>query len=130
GAMPGPAEAHCRRLKLVALVHHPLAAEAGLEPAVAKQLAETERRALAAARLVIVTSPPTAADVIAYGVDEDRVAVVEPGTDPAPLASGSREATVHLLCVATLIPRKGHAVLFRALALLSKRNWKLTCVGS
>jgi glycosyltransferase involved in cell wall biosynthesis len=37
---------------------------------------------------------------------------------------------VQLLCVATLNPGKGHAILFRALATVPHRNWRLTCVGS
>jgi glycosyltransferase involved in cell wall biosynthesis len=37
---------------------------------------------------------------------------------------------VHLLCVATVTPRKGHAVLLEALAELRDRRWHLTCAGS
>jgi glycosyltransferase involved in cell wall biosynthesis len=37
---------------------------------------------------------------------------------------------VHLLCVATLTPRKGHETLFRALAAVRWLDWRLTCVGS
>ena len=35
-----------------------------------------------------------------------------------------------LLCVATLTPRKGHAVLVQALAGLRDRPWVLHCAGS
>jgi glycosyltransferase involved in cell wall biosynthesis len=38
--------------------------------------------------------------------------------------------TVRLLCVATVTPRKGHAVLLEALAELRDRRWHLTCAGS
>jgi glycosyltransferase involved in cell wall biosynthesis len=34
------------------------------------------------------------------------------------------------LCVATLIPRKGHEILLRALAALPDLDWRLTCLGS
>jgi len=130
GAMPVEAEREAARLRLVALVHHPLAAETGIPPEAAARLEASERRALAAARAVVVTSRATASTLANYGVSQARVAVVEPGTDRAPLATGSRGAVRQLLCVATLIPRKGHDILFRALASIPDRDWHLTCVGS
>ncbi len=42
--------------------------------------------------------------------------------------SSSRD--VRLLCVATVTPRKGHAVLLEALGELRDRRWHLTCAGS
>jgi glycosyltransferase involved in cell wall biosynthesis len=90
---------------------------------------------LAAVHSVVVTSRATANALRLYGVEPDRVTVIEPGTDPAPLARGSAavtgdESTVSMLCVATLTPRKGHDLLFRALASIGARNWRLTCAGS
>jgi len=130
GALPELAAAEAARLRLVALVHHPLAEETGLTPAVARRLAASERAALAAAWRVIVTSAPTAAALSGYGVEPGRCVVVEPGTDVAPLACGSGGATPVLLSVATLTPRKGHAVLLEALAGVRDRTWRLECVGS
>lgn len=130
GAMPAVALAESRRLRLVGLVHHPLSAETGLSPAETRALRSAEQGALAAARRVIVTSRHTADRVAELGVQASRIEVVEPGTDPAPLARGSGSSTLHLLCVATLTHRKGHAVLFDALASLKHRAWRLTCVGS
>lgn len=130
GAMPQLAHAHTLRLQLVALVHHPLAAERGLTPQVARELARSERLALAAVRQVIVTSDATRHALRDLGVEPSQVSVVEPGTDAAPLARRTRSATLQLLCVATLIPRKGHDLLFGALAALKMLRWQLTCVGS
>jgi glycosyltransferase involved in cell wall biosynthesis len=130
GALAEEAAREQRRLRLVALVHHPLADETGIEPQLAASLEQSERRALASARLVIVTSRPTALGLSRYGVDPDRIAIVEPGTDPAKLARGSADALVHLVCVASLTPRKGHEVLVEALARLADQPWHLTCVGS
>lgn len=130
GALPEVAAAHAARLRLVALVHHPLAEETGLAPAVADHLAASERAALAAARRVVVTSAATAATLVGYGVEPGRCVVIEPGTDTGPLARGSGGGTPVLLTVATLTPRKGHAVLFEALAGLTDRAWRLECVGS
>jgi glycosyltransferase involved in cell wall biosynthesis len=131
GALPDIAAAESGRLRLAALVHHPLALETGLAPERAAALRESETRALGVARIVVVTSVATARLLAErYGVDMSRIAVVEPGTDPAPLARGSGGPLVKLLCVAPVVPRKGHDVLIEALGLLVDRPWRLTCVGS
>jgi glycosyltransferase involved in cell wall biosynthesis len=130
GGMPAVVAAESVRLRLVGLIHHPLADETGLEPVQAEALRRAERQALAAMRAVIVTSAATAAALAAYDVPADRIVVVEPGTDPAPLARGSGGPGLALLCVATFIPRKGHSVLFEALAELIHHDWTLECIGS
>jgi glycosyltransferase involved in cell wall biosynthesis len=142
GAMPDLIIREADRVAVVALVHQPLAAAAGLDPGTAAQFAEAERRALGAAALVIVTGR-AALDLLApYAVPPIRIVVVEPGTDAAPLAHTSRvgrgtdrsepEATrpLELLTVATVHPGKGHDVLLEALAALRTRSWHLTCAGS
>ena len=133
GAMPELADRHGGRLRWVALVHHPLALETGLTAEQRRTLLDGERRALATARGVIVTSSTTARELERLGVSAARLRVVTPGTDPAPLATGSGpdEAALglSLLCVASLIPRKGHAVLIEALQGLQDRPWILHCVG-
>lgn len=130
GALPAEIERVSSRLRLVALVHHPLAFETGLVDTLRRELDASERRALTLVRRVIVTSHATAAALEAYAVPADRVHVVEPGTDPAPQARGSGGTDVQLLCVATLIARKGHDLLLQALAAMPERNWRLRCVGS
>src|SRR5688572_8651889 len=100
GAMPGEVEREHTRLKLIALVHHPLAAETGIDRDTAAELESSERRALAAVRLVVVTSGATATALERYGVGRDRIAVVEPGTDRAVQARGSTDGQLNLLCVA------------------------------
>lgn len=130
GAMPALAERHARRLRWIALVHHPLAFETGLGEARRRALFDSERRSLAMARTVIATSAATARALAQFDVPAGKLQVVEPGTDPAPLARGSGEAATALLCVATLTPRKGHAVLIDALAGLKEKPWTLVCAGS
>jgi len=129
GAMPRVLRAHAARLRLVALVHHPLAAESGLTPAQAQGLQRSEQQTLQLMRHVIVTSRATALALHSYGIAPERVSVVEPGTDPAPLVRPARGALLRLLCVATLIPRKGHDLLIEALARVPAR-WRLHCIGS
>jgi glycosyltransferase involved in cell wall biosynthesis len=132
GVLPELVAAHAARLRWVALVHHPLALESGLSEAQRARLFDSERRALAHARHVIVTSPSTARALAAYGVVPDRISVVEPGTDLAPPAAGGGAGpqALSLLCVATITPRKGHVVLLEALADLRERRWHLHCAGS
>jgi len=130
GAMPEVATAHRNRLRLVGLVHHPLALETGLDEPQRQRLYASEREALRQVRQVIVTSPSTARALMRYDVAPERCAVILPGVDPAPLATGSRGDELTFLCVASLTPRKGHAVLLRALAWLGDRPWRLRCAGS
>lgn len=130
GAMPDIAQQHARRLRLIALVHLPLALETGLAAPVRQHLFDSERRALAAARRVIVTSAAMARGLADFDVAPARIRVVEPGTEPAALATGSGTDSLTLLCAATLSPRKGHAVLIEALAGLQDRRWTLHCAGS
>ncbi len=129
GAMPELAHLHAERLRWVALVHHPLHLETGLDDDARAGLRSNERRALQAARQVIVTSDNTACDVAAMAVPAQRIAVVEPGVDRMQWVDRAGDGT-QLLCVATLTARKGHAVLLDALSGLRALDWTLHCVGS
>jgi glycosyltransferase involved in cell wall biosynthesis len=131
GALPDEVRAGAARLAFVALVHHPLALESGLDPRRAAALEDSERRALTAAGHVVVTSRATAAGLGRFGVAAHRITVAEPGTDRAPLARGSGSARdVSLLSVATLTPRKGYELLLDALAAIDCDNWRLRCAGA
>lgn len=132
GALPEVVAPHAQRLRWLALVHHPLALESGLAPAQQTQLFDSERRALALMQRVIVTSASTGRALADYGVAPTCMDVVMPGTDrPAAMAPRPAKADgLSLLCVATVTPRKGHALLLQALAELRDRLWQLHCVGS
>src|SRR5262249_19079156 len=123
-------EREASRLCIVALIHLPLAAEIGITRDVAAQLESSERRAIAGASLIVVTGKQTAVVMEGYGTAPDQITVVEPGTDPAPLARGSQGGLLRLLCVGTLNPGKGHELLIGALAATPHRNWHLICAGS
>ncbi|RKQ73400.1 glycosyltransferase family 4 protein [Oceanibaculum indicum] len=129
GVLPAVIAPHTARLRLAALVHHPLAEETGLDEAARHWLFESEKAALAMVRHTIVTSPFTATALAPYGVPQDRVTVILPGTDPAPVAQGSGNPGLHILTVGTLTPRKGHDVLLTALGTLLHHDWTLTLAG-
>lgn len=131
GGVPEVAGRHGARLRLIALVHHPLAEETGLGSGERERLRAREARALAACHGVVVTSGFTAERVVEMGVDRDAVRAVPPGTAPAPPARGPGAGEPpRLLCVATVVPRKGHDVLVEALTELADRRWRCLCVGS
>ncbi len=131
GGLPGPARDHHERLRILALVHHPLADETGLAPKQRERLAALEREALTACTGVIVTSDFSAHRIAAFGVPAGQVRAVFPGTDPARPAKGpGPKAEPRLLCVASVIPRKGQDILVHALIRLRATRWNCICAGS
>ena len=129
GGLPEVAIRHGCRLRLVALVHHPLADERGLSLARRHCLLASERAALAAVERVITTSPWTARRLADFGLQRSRVSTVEPGVTPLALARADGEPP-RLLCVGTVSPRKGQDLLVRALARLRDTPWHCDCIGS
>jgi glycosyltransferase involved in cell wall biosynthesis len=129
GALPATLLERVPR-RYVALVHHPLGLETGLSSERARELVRTERAALAHAVRVIVTSRPTAALLFRdFGVAKEKLAVAEPGTDPAPRARCS-ENPPRLLSVGAINPRKGYATLVAALAKIADLPWQSRIAGS
>lgn len=126
--MPEVAAREGRRLPLVPIVHHPLAAEDG--SGVVHPVAQAERGALAHACLVVVTSPLTATTLVAdYGVPAARIVTAEPGIDRLPRSLGSGGQGCRLLAVGAVVPRKDHGLLITALAGLAGRRWTLDIMG-
>ncbi len=117
--------------RIAGLIHHPVSMETGLDDAERARLAMIERRLLPALGRVVVTSETTAQTLVTdFAVARDRIAVITPGTDAVPRAAGSGVPTCRILSVGTLIPRKGHDVLLRALSKLFDLDWHLTIAGS
>jgi len=130
GGSPAPIEAHADRLRILSLVHHPLAEETGLSDADRRRFSESECRALAPCVGVLVSSAFTARGLEAYGVQAARIRVVVPGTEPArPAAGPGPAAPPLLLCVASVTPRKGHDVLVASLERVRDLSWTCVCAG-
>ncbi len=129
--LPDLAEAQRGRLRQAVIVHHPLGFEGDRPAAGAAALLGTERRALACADLVVVTSPATAGLLARQlGVAAARIVVAPPGTDPKPLSPGGGSAELRLLSVGAVVPRKDHGLLIEALGGLGDRAWRLDLVGN
>ncbi|NUT93385.1 MAG: glycosyltransferase family 4 protein [Saccharothrix sp.] len=117
---------HVERVRVVVLVHLPLADEVGQDPAVAARLDAAERECLRGVAAVVATSPGAAARLAErHGV---RVHSVPPGVEPAAVAAGT-DGVSRLLSVASVTPRKGHDVLVRALATVLDHRWTWAVVG-
>jgi glycosyltransferase involved in cell wall biosynthesis len=118
------------RSPIVALVHHPLCLETGLTDRRKQELRELETRSLALACRIITTSELTARTLTwDFAVPESKITVAKPGTDPAARTRGSGNPTLQLLTIGSIVPRKAHATLVRALAPLKDLDWHLTLVG-
>lgn len=129
GGLPDIAHRHADRLDLVALVHHPLADETGLSPLLQQRFLDSETRALAACRRIVTTSEFTARRLAALGVQRSRIRVVPPGVDPAEARESGDSRRPRLLCVGSLVPRKGQDLLVEALSGLQDVSWRLELVG-
>ncbi len=134
GGLPDTLAKHAGRLHLVALVHHPLADETGLEQVTRERLFASEKAALSHVEGVITTSRFTVHELARYDVAAGRIQAVEPGVDlfpEAPVwAATELHRPVQLLCVGTLSPRKAQDQLVSALAALRELPWQCTLVGS
>jgi glycosyltransferase involved in cell wall biosynthesis len=132
GAMPDIARREAERLKLVALVHHPLALETGISQQQAEALRQSEADALTSVRGIVVTSPETARILVSdFGVSQGPICIAMPGTAPAEQARGQMdEAPPMVLSIGSLTPRKDHQTLVAALARLRDRSWQCRIVGS
>lgn len=130
GALPPDAIAEFSK-RLVAVVHHPLGLETGLDSETSRRLIANERATLVHARAVIVTSDTTAATLVAdFAVPASKITVAEPGVDRATRARGSGAGAPSLLTVGSIVPRKGFDVLIDALTRLKCADWRLILVGS
>ncbi|MFP4274673.1 MAG: glycosyltransferase family 4 protein [Paracoccaceae bacterium] len=113
----------------VAMVHHPLALETGLDEARRERLYHTERANLELMSHVLVPSPSTAALLTAsYGVAPERITIARPGTD-RPATAGAPSRPPLILSVGIQHPRKGHDILLRALAHLADLDWSAVIAG-
>ncbi|MFT7288639.1 MAG: glycosyltransferase involved in cell wall biosynthesis [Halieaceae bacterium] len=129
GTLDKLAAVQANRLRIIALCHHPLALESGLDPRQQQRFQASEQRALLTARAVLVTSEHTRQILITqFAVPPVRVIVARPGTDPVPFASCNGNP-LRLLTLASLTRRKAHDVLINALAPLTALPWQARFVG-
>lgn len=117
------------RAPVVAMLHHPLALESGLDAARRDHLFRTERDNLRLASHVLVPGPHTRKILTErYGVPADRITIARPGVERPRLAPAPLSPPL-ILSVGILHPRKGHDILIDALAGLADLDWRAVIVG-
>lgn len=115
----------------LALIHHPLCLETGLNEKEVIDLRQSEALGLKSVRAVVTTSVTTAKSVNqVFNFPSENVYSVEPGVERHAVSTGTAENIVRLLCVGSIIERKGHRDLLQALGRLKHLDWHLDCVGS
>ncbi len=116
---------HC----VIALVHHPLCFETGIDESAANNLRQSEKAALDYAHHIVVTSEATKQTLIYdFCIEHEHITVAEPGVEAAPLAE-NRTSAKNILSVGSVIARKGYDVLIEALAGIKHLDWHLKIVG-
>lgn len=129
GTMDDIASQEHRRLNIIALCHHPLALESGLDAETERRLFDSEHRALNLACAVVVTSHATASLLEErFGIARAQLTVALPGTQKQVFARCQGDPPC-LLTVATLTRRKAHDVLITALARIKQLSWRARFVG-
>ncbi|GAA3949112.1 glycosyltransferase family 4 protein [Allohahella marinimesophila] len=118
---------------LSALVHHPLCDETGLDDKQQVSLQTLEAAALQQVDLIITTSSHTCERIKCLFEPQQTVVAIEPGVErPKTLLKKQHRQgaePLKLLCVASLVPRKGQDILVRALHRLSSQDVHCTLVG-
>ncbi|AXH96912.1 glycosyltransferase family 4 protein [Ornithinimicrobium avium] len=133
-AAPGAVRRSAQARPTALLVHSLLADGAGESGERAAELDRRERRALAAAHLVVTVSDWAREELRArHGVGD--VVVARPGTERAPVAEGSRGGSAEhhsaplLLALGAVAPVKNHAVLLAALEEVADLPWTAVLAG-
>ncbi|MDR9443646.1 MAG: glycosyltransferase family 4 protein [Microbacteriaceae bacterium] len=115
---------------IIALVHHPLAHEGGLDEKTRQRLFDSEYKNLQKASRVLVPSSHTKKLLVnEYLVDEKIITVANPGFDLSPVGRVAIEPPL-IFSVGSLIHRKGHDVLLKALSKITHLPWQAVIAGS
>ncbi len=123
-------EQSLRAAGAIGLVHHLMSLEPQLPQAERDAFAAIEQRILPQLARIVVPGETTRGRLTAaLGLPAATVTVVTPGMPDAGRSTGSGARGCQLLAIGSLIPRKGHDTVLRALAGLGDLDWTLTICG-
>jgi hypothetical protein len=128
GAMPPDGIANLEA-PVIALVHHPLGLETGIEPTRAAELIRNEAAVLEQVAHIIVTSAHIGQTLSSdFQVPAVKITVAEPGFSRPRAVSAPVDPPL-ILSVGLLVERKGHDVLISALDRISGIPWQAEIIG-
>ena len=113
----------------IGMVHHPMYLEPQLPQAERDAFLAIEQRIFSMLRRIVVPSQTIGSHLTTLGLPPGAVEVITPGIPDAARSTGSGGHKCHLLAIGSLIPRKGHDTILRALAGLLDLDWTLTICG-
>jgi hypothetical protein len=130
GAMPEFMAQLSKQTSVIALIHHPLCLENGLSSEDQEILNAHEKEGLQFVKGIITTSIITAGTVSSlFGIPQEQIGTVLPGVDRGRPTKPRLSGQVNLLCIGSVIERKGHTYLIEALSSLTHYDWHLDCIG-
>ncbi|MEP6017049.1 MAG: glycosyltransferase family 4 protein [Paracoccaceae bacterium] len=114
---------------VIAMLHHPLGLETGIDPALASHLLRNEAACLRHAAHIVVPSPHTAKILIDdFGADQSKISIALPGFD-RPIRHSKPIGPPLIVSIGLLTQRKGHDVLLSALAQIQDIPWQAEIIG-
>ncbi|MBO9447409.1 glycosyltransferase family 4 protein [Ruegeria sp. R14_0] len=117
------------RAPIIAMIHHPLGLETGLQTERAEFLLKNEAAALRHAAHIVVPSPETARVLVSqFDANPDLITIAPPGFD-RPVVRKQPKHPPLILSVGLLARRKGHDTLLSALATIKDLEWQAIIVG-
>jgi len=124
-----PAGLAAVKAPVIAMLHHPLGLETGIDPALAEHLLRNEAACIQHAAHIVVPSPHTAAILTDdFGANRSKMSVALPGFD-RPIRQPKRTDTPLIVSIGLLTERKGHDVLLDALFQITDLPWQAEIIG-